>query len=63
MPILFIHGEKDNIIPISLGEKLFKATPSPLKDFKRFSRAGHNDLIEIAGETYWKSIADFINGT
>jgi len=60
MPLLIIHGEQDNTIPISLGEKLFKAAGSSAKDFIRIPKASHNDLIEIAGETYWTSIAGFI---
>jgi fermentation-respiration switch protein FrsA (DUF1100 family) len=42
-PALVIHGARDDIVPIALGEKLFALIPGP-KQFVRFPDAGHNDL-------------------
>ncbi|MFP4313910.1 MAG: alpha/beta hydrolase [Alphaproteobacteria bacterium] len=43
VPVLFIHAERDGIIPIKHAENLFNATKSP-KKFVRLGNGGHNDL-------------------
>jgi fermentation-respiration switch protein FrsA (DUF1100 family) len=45
-PLLVIHGEKDNIINISLGKKVFDAAPEP-KEALFVPNAGHNNLFEF----------------
>ena len=42
VPVLVVHGERDNIIPISYGERLYALIPGP-KRFVRLPNAGHND--------------------
>ena len=42
-PLLFLHGERDWVVPITLGERLYALANEP-KRFVRFSDAGHNDL-------------------
>ena len=42
-PLLIMHGAKDPVIPIALGERLFAAAHEP-KQFVRFPEGGHNDL-------------------
>ena len=59
-PILFIHGDADDIVPIELSRKLFEVCPSP-KTFRVAPGAGHNDLVEMAGDSYWEWIKQFIN--
>ena len=54
MPMLVMHGENDQIVPIGLGRKLFKEALDP-KTFVPLPEAGHNDLHlyptdEIAGD-------------
>ncbi len=44
-PLLLIHGENDNVIPIRFGRRLFKAARQP-KEAHFISGAGHNDLFE-----------------
>ncbi|MFB3145797.1 MAG: alpha/beta hydrolase [Nitrospirales bacterium] len=58
-PVLFIHGEQDDIVPIGLGRKLFDQCRSP-KTWKTISGAGHNDLIQRAGAQYWEAIQAFL---
>ena len=43
VPVLMMHGERDDIIPISQGVALFNASSAPRR-FVRFPAAGHNDL-------------------
>jgi fermentation-respiration switch protein FrsA (DUF1100 family) len=42
-PILVLHGERDRIVPISFGERLFKLAHAP-KRMVRFPNGGHVDL-------------------
>jgi fermentation-respiration switch protein FrsA (DUF1100 family) len=42
-PVLVIHGERDRVVPIALGERLYALINTP-KYFMRLSDAGHNDL-------------------
>jgi uncharacterized protein len=41
--ILFVHGEKDSLIPIRFAEKLFEAANAP-KEFMTIKGSDHNDL-------------------
>jgi abhydrolase domain-containing protein 17 len=59
VPILIIHGTKDEVIPFWHGRELCEAANLP-KYHYWIEGAGHNDLIEIAGEKYWKTIKDFV---
>lgn len=58
VPILFFHGDRDKIVPIKLGRKLFKAAPSP-KEFVVLPGAGHNDTYFVGGQDYFKKIESF----
>jgi uncharacterized protein len=42
-PLLFLHGTRDWVVPITLGERLYALANEP-KRFVRFSDAGHDDL-------------------
>jgi uncharacterized protein len=42
-PVLVLHGDRDDIVPIALGERLYAMINAP-KRFVRFSGGGHNDL-------------------
>ena len=59
-PLLFFHGEEDDIIPIGLGRALYDAAPEP-KEFFPIPRAGHNTTVEMGGRRYFARIADFLN--
>ncbi|MGI9519367.1 MAG: alpha/beta hydrolase [Pirellulaceae bacterium] len=57
--LLQIHGTRDRMIPIALGEKLFAASPCEAKAFIRAEGFGHNDL---ALEEYASEIRQFLDG-
>lgn len=57
-PALLIHGEKDNIIPISQGKKVAEAMDSFAK-WVSVSNSGHNDIF--SHEVVWQEIAGFVN--
>jgi len=55
-PLLVIHGEQDDIVPVSHGRALFEAANEP-KTVRLIGGAGHNDLIECAGAAFASLIA------
>ena len=59
VPKLLIHGTEDNIVPYSMGEKLFKAAMAP-KFFFPIKGAGHNDTYFVDQRKYFKTITTFI---
>ncbi len=58
-PKLIIHGNRDEIVPFSLGQKLYQACPPP-KDFYEVAGSGHNDLIWTAGPQYSTRLREFL---
>jgi fermentation-respiration switch protein FrsA (DUF1100 family) len=57
-PLLFIHGDHDEVIPYELGRDLYAAAPEP-KSFWTVTGAGHNDLVEAAGAQYRETLSAF----
>jgi fermentation-respiration switch protein FrsA (DUF1100 family) len=57
-PLLFIHGDRDEVIPYKLGRDLFDAAPEP-KSFWTIPGAGHNNLVDVAGDRYREKLAEF----
>lgn len=58
IPLLSMHGENDEIIPLHLGRKLFGAANEP-KEFYLISGAGHNDTFFVGGSEYLERIRRF----
>lgn len=58
VPILIFHGEKDRVIPVRNGKKLFEAAPEP-KKLILVPGAGHYDIQENLDEQYWQEIEEF----
>jgi hypothetical protein len=54
-----IHGTADEIIPFSMGERLFKAAPGP-KEFLPVSGGHHNDLEETGGRAFFDQPFHFL---
>ena len=57
MPKFFLHGERDNIIPIRFGRVLYEAAPEP-KSFQVIANAEHNNLYEHGAALH---ILDFLS--
>ena len=51
VPKLFIHGDRDAVVPLRLGQELFAAAQGS-KTFWIIPGAGHNDILETAGPEY-----------
>jgi uncharacterized protein len=58
-PLLVIHGERDNIVPVEHGRALYEAAPAP-KEMRVFPDAGHNDLLATGGKQWCAAVADFV---
>ena len=59
-PILFFHGDRDEIIPYPLGRRLFEQAPEP-KAFETIHAASHNDTVEVGGRPYFARIGEFLD--
>lgn len=58
-PVLVIQGTADATIPFSHGRRLFAAAPEPKRRLW-VEGAGHNDVIETAGEAYWQALREVL---
>ncbi len=59
-PLLIIHGDGDQVVPLSHGEALYKRA-SAMKKLDKVRGAGHNDILETAGEAYWANLRAFLS--
>ncbi len=64
-PLLQLHGRRDTIVPIRLGQKLFAAAPDMsasgiAKKFVDLPQADHNDLMETSRPEVSKAIREFL---
>ncbi|MCP4975366.1 MAG: alpha/beta hydrolase [Maribacter sp.] len=60
VPILIMHGDRDELVPIGHGRKLFEEANEP-KEFYTIPGAMHNDTHIVGGEEYFDVIRDFVN--
>ncbi len=58
-PILIVHGTRDDVVPFAMGQQLFRAAPEP-KRFYPIEGAGHNNLMEVGGESYLACLQRFV---
>ena len=61
-PVLVVHGTRDRVLPISMGEAIFKELKTR-KKFIRIEGRGHNDLTRGNSSKYWEPILEFISKT
>jgi uncharacterized protein len=59
VPVLIIHGEQDEIIPVAMGRRLFAAA-NPPKDLYIIPGAHHNDVYGVGGRAYFERLKAFI---
>jgi len=60
MPVLVIHGDRDDIVPIALGREVFDAAREP-KSFFVIEGADHNDTYQVGGRAYFQRLRQFIH--
>ncbi len=59
-PILFVHGDRDEVVPYAQGRRLFDAAPEP-KSFLTLPGARHNDTYMAGGERYFRCLREFLD--
>jgi uncharacterized protein len=55
-PLLVLHGERDEIVPVMHADALLEAAAGP-KRMQHFAGAGHNDLVVGAGPAWVRAIS------
>jgi len=60
LPVLIIHGELDDLIPHIESETIYDHIGSRDKKLVTIHGAGHNDIMVVGMDRYFKSIKDFI---
>lgn len=58
-PVLLMHGDQDELLPLRHAERLFAAAPEP-KRLVVFPGAGHNDLIFRPGSDWTGLVREWI---
>jgi fermentation-respiration switch protein FrsA (DUF1100 family) len=58
-PLLFIHGQFDEAIPVEMAQRLYQAAQSP-KRFHLVIGSGHNDTYVVGGFEYFQQWQDFL---
>lgn len=58
VPKLFLQGDRDQVVPLRLGQKLFAAAQGQ-KTFWVIPGAGHNNILEVAGSEYRERLHAF----
>ena len=61
-PTLVLHGDRDRIVPLSHGRRLFEAAASAAR-FHLIEGAGHNDTWLVGGEPYARVWSAFLRET
>ena len=60
-PLLVLHGERDEVVPLAHGRALFDAAPGP-KRMEILPGLGHNDLVPLGGEAYLDALEAWLRG-
>jgi pimeloyl-ACP methyl ester carboxylesterase len=58
-PLLVIHGDRDQVVPYALGQRVFEAAREP-KQFYTIPGADHNDTYVVGGGPYLDRLEAFI---
>jgi hypothetical protein len=56
-PVWVAHGSDDDVIPAEMGRRVFAAAKVK-GELLLVDAAGHNDLVDHAGERYWRWLSD-----
>lgn len=59
VPLLIVHGTDDEIVPVTMSQKLFTVANDP-KQLLLIPTAGHNNIRQLGGDLYLKQLQRFI---
>jgi fermentation-respiration switch protein FrsA (DUF1100 family) len=60
VPLLILHGDRDEVVPFDQGRRLFEAA-NPPKVFYTIPGAHHNDTSVVGGQPYWDAWKRFLD--
>jgi fermentation-respiration switch protein FrsA (DUF1100 family) len=60
LPLLMLHGDRDEVVPLAHAQRLFELAPEPKRWFL-IRGAGHNDTYVAGGEAYFGAWRAFLN--
>jgi len=60
IPVLYIHGTDDKLVPPEMSSELYKRTASS-KQLKLIPGGGHNNSAAVGGDEYLQAVRNFIN--
>ena len=61
VPVLVVHGTADEVIAPWHGRRLAEAVPESRRQTLWVEGAGHNDLVAVAGESYWIALGSYLD--
>jgi hypothetical protein len=56
VPLLILHGEQDEVIPVEMGRRIYRAANGP-KHIETFPAGFHNDLFNHGA---WEKMREFL---
>jgi hypothetical protein len=59
VPVLFLHGMKDTVVPFDMSQRLYKAAPAP-KQILLIPKAGHFGIYGRGRYSYLRAIEKFV---
>ncbi len=60
LPVLIIHGECDELIPVSEATATYETVGSKEKQLLVIPNGTHNDIMQVGKEQYFKAIKEFV---
>ena len=60
VPMLFIHGDADKLVPCEMMEKLYEASSAPAKEKYIVAGAGHADAKKTDPQKYFERVFAFL---
>ena len=60
LPVLFIHGTADRLVPVAMSDRLFADSPTP-KRLYRVEQADHSNVAEVGGDRYKEVLRQFMS--
>jgi uncharacterized protein len=59
LPVLYIHGNSDDVVPAAMSPQLYAASPEP-KQIQRYNGAGHNTVADVGKQDYLDLLDQFM---
>lgn len=59
MPVLYLHGTADRLVPPEMSRKLYQQTASA-KQLKFINGGGHNNSAAVGGNEYLQAVRKFV---